>query len=278
MNRAEPAAPGQQRIAAGPASAAVAAVGPLSKVVLAGRALHRRFVRGDRYAGYQLAQGISAYLAPDYVFMESGRAWTHDTEFVATYREIGDDRYLRTADKKWFLRELARSSAGIPGVIAECGSFKGSSAYFMAEATHCTGKQLHLFDSWQGLSAPVGEDGTNWKTGDLTATEADCLAVLAPFADRVVAHRGWIPDRFGDVEDLKFSLLHVDVDLYEPHRDALEFFWPRLSDGAVVVFDDHGSSYCPGAHRAVEEFFGPLGLKVIGAPTGQAFLFKPRQG
>jgi len=248
----------------------------VARVVATGRALHRRFLRGDRYAGYQLAQGISSYLAPDYVFMECGRAWTNDEAFMATYARVVDDATMITADKKWFLRELARSIAGVAGDIAECGSLRGASAYFVAEATAATDKQLHLFDSWQGLSAPVDADGTAFKAGDLTSTEAECLATLAPFAERVVLHPGWIPARFGDVEQLRFSLVHVDVDLYEPHRDALAFFWPRLSDGGVMVFDDYGSSFCPGARQAVDEYFDPLGLRVVGVPTGQAFLFKPR--
>jgi O-methyltransferase len=254
-----PAAPGSESI---------------SKMVAAGRALHRRFLRGDRYAGYQLAQGICSYLAPDYVFIELGRAWTEDTDFVATYRRVVGDKLMHTADKKWFLRELARFSCDFPGEIAECGSLRGASGYFIAEATSGTGKCLHLFDSWQGLSGPVHADGNHWEAGDLAVSEADCLATLAPFADRTVSHPGWIPDRFGDVEGLKFSLVHIDVDLYEPHRDALTFFWPRLTQGAPMIFDDYGSSFCPGARRAVDEFFGPLGLKVIGVPTGQAFIFK----
>lgn len=231
-------------------------------------------MRGDRYAGYQLAQGISSYLAPDYLFTECGRAWTQDESFVATYRRVVGDEQMQTADKKWFLRELATVSAGVPGEIAECGSYRGASAFFIAEATDGTRKQLHLFDSWQGLSTPVEADGAVWKAGDLTTTEAACLATLAPFAERVVSHPGWIPDRFGEVEDLRFSLVHIDVDLHEPHRDALQFFWPRLSEGGVMIFDDYGSSFCPGARRAVDEFFGPLGQRVIGVPTGQAFLFK----
>ncbi|HEX8770075.1 MAG TPA: TylF/MycF/NovP-related O-methyltransferase, partial [Acidimicrobiales bacterium] len=181
---------------------------------------------------------------------------------------------MDTADKKWFLRELARSSRDVAGEIAECGSLRGASGYFIADATSGTAKQLHLFDSWEGLPRPSDADGTHWKAGDLTSGEAECLATLAPFGERVVTHRGWIPERFGDVEHLRFSLVHIDVDLYEPHRDAVQFFWPRLSEDGLMIFDDYGSSFCPGARRAIDEFFAPLGLDVIGAPTGQGFLFK----
>jgi hypothetical protein len=225
-------------------------------------------------AGYQLAHRVSAFLAPDYLFVECGRAWTRDELFVATYRRVVGDKFMETADKKWFLRELAGRICDVDGELAECGSFRGGSAYFVAEATAATNNQLHLFDSWQGLAAPVDVDGTHWAAGDLTASEEECLDTLRPFAHRVVSHPGWIPDRFDDVAALRFSLVHVDVDLYEPHRDAIRFFWPRLADGGAMVFDDYGSSFCPGARRAVDEYFSPLGVKVIGLPTGQALVLK----
>jgi hypothetical protein len=87
-----------------------------------------------------------------------------------------------------------------------------------------------------------------------------------------VLHRGWIPERFPDVADERFSFVHVDVDLYEPHRDAIEFFWPRLTQGGVMVFDDYGSAYCPGARRAVDEAFTPT--DIVESPTGQCFVIK----
>jgi len=248
---------------------------PGAKALAGVGALYRRFVRGDRKAGYQLAAALSGFLAPDYLFLEYGRAWTTDEDFVSTYRRVVGESLIHTADKKWFLRELARSIRDVPGEIAECGSYLGWSAYFLADATEGTGKQLHLFDSWEGLSSPVAEDGGAWAAGDLTASETACLATLDDFSDRVVSHQGWIPDRFGDVEDCRFALVHIDVDLYEPHRDALRFFWPRLNPGGMMVFDDHGSSFCPGVRRAIDEYLTPLGLHVLGTPTGQAFVSKP---
>ena len=33
-------------------------------------------------------------------------------------------------------------------------------------------------------------------------------------------YRGWIPERFKEVADLRFSLVHIDVDLYRPTLEA----------------------------------------------------------
>ena len=88
-------------------------------------------------------------------------------------------------------------------------------------------------------------------------------------------YKGWIPGRFNEVEGLKFSFVHIDVDLYQPIRDSFEFFYPRLAPKGIMVFDDYGCIQFPGAKKAVDEcisnvkniFFLPL-------PSGQAFLIK----
>jgi hypothetical protein len=57
------------------------------------------------------------------------------------------------------------------------------------------------------------------------------------------------------VEDRRFKLVHIDVDLYQPTRDSVEFFYPRMVPGGVILCDDYGSTRCPGARRAMDEFF-----------------------
>ena len=39
---------------------------------------------------------------------------------------------------------------------------------------------------------------------------------------------GWIPEKFHRIEDKKFQFVHLDVDLYEPTRDSLYFFFSAL--------------------------------------------------
>jgi len=49
-------------------------------------------------------------------------------------------------------------------------------------------------------------------------------------------------------------LVHLDCDLYESYRTCLEFFYPRLSMGAVVLFDEYNDPTWPGCNKAVDEF------------------------
>jgi predicted O-methyltransferase YrrM len=68
--------------------------------------------------------------------------------------------------------------------------------------------------------------------------------------------------------------VHIDVDLYNPTKDSLEFFCPRLRPGGIIVCDDYGFSSCPGATAACNEFLADKPEKMIGLSDGGGFLFK----
>lgn len=237
------------------------------------RAVKRRAVDGDEYAGFRLAETLTTVLAPSYVFSEWGRTWLDDTEFWAYYDElVGENRH--SADRKFMLRSLLALVEGVPGDLAECGTYEGASAHLLAQRLDDEHEFLHLFESFQGLPRPSVADGDYWKGGDLAANEELVRTRLARFGEAVVIHAGWIPDRFPEVEDRVFSFVHVDVDLYEPTAASVRFFYPRLVTGAVLLFDDYGFSSCPGARRAIDEFVGTIPEPLVHIPTGQAFLVK----
>lgn len=56
--------------------------------------------------------------------------------------------------------------------------------------------------------------------------------------------------------ELKIALLHIDTDIYEPAKEALNVFYDRVVKGGVVAFDDYGT--VGGETLAVDEFFGEM--------------------
>ena len=150
------------------------------------------------------------------------------------------------------------SIKGIKGEWAECGTFKGSMALLMAEYASRYNLldhkiQIYIFDSFEGLAKPSIEDeGTNMIEGDYTGTLDEVKANLASY-DFIKYYKGWIPDRFNEVEDKLFSFVHIDLDFYEPIRDSLNFFIPRMSSGGVILLDDYACYETPGALKALEE-------------------------
>jgi O-methyltransferase len=178
-------------------------------------------------------------------------------------------------ERKFTVYQLVRSLKWATGDIAECGTFTGATSYFMALADRETGgqRQLHLFDSFEGLSSPIGADGTNWHAGDLAASVKQLQETLADF-DRIHIYKGWIPTRFDQVSDKQFCFIHIDVDLFQPTLDTLEFFYPRLVPGGMVVCDDFGFTLCPGARKAMDDFFASKPEQIIDLPTGQGLVIK----
>ena len=49
------------------------------------------------------------------------------------------------------------------------------------------------------------------------------------------------------------SLLFIDVDIYEPTKEALKLFLPRMPKGAVIAFGELDHPECPGETLAVIE-------------------------
>ncbi len=52
---------------------------------------------------------------------------------------------------------------------------------------------------------------------------------------------------------LKISLLHIDVDLYEPTKHILEKLFDKVTKGGIIIFDDYGAF--AGTNKAVDDFF-----------------------
>jgi hypothetical protein len=229
------------------------------------------------YGRYRLAEAISGAIYPDYVFSEYARSWLDNSEFMALY-----DRYTpgnrHSADRKFFLNSLLELIANVPGDTAECGVFEGASSVVICEHVRRSNGQAprthHAIDSFEGLSEPATVDGTYWSRGSLTSSRARATANLAAYPN-VKIHAGWIPQVFNELPaQARFAFLHVDVDLFQPTLDTLDFFYERLNRGAVVVCDDYGFSTCPGATAACDQFLAGKPEKIVHAPTGQGFFIK----
>jgi len=143
----------------------------------------------------------------------------------------------------------------LAGDVAECGCYKGLSAYVLCNYLrdhnpHFSGNGFHIFDSFKGLSPLTAKDSQNrGDAGAFACSEKKVRANLSDFP-RIMFYAGWIPERFHEVKNRKFRFLNLDADLYEPTRDAISFFYPRLVPGGVIVCDDYNWD---GAKVAIEE-------------------------
>jgi O-methyltransferase len=134
-------------------------------------------------------------------------------------------------------------------------------------------KHHFVFDSFEGLSQPGTKDGDHWYAGALEVPEEIVRQNLNPFT-KFTLYKGWIPERFDEVSDRKFSFVHIDVDLYQPTADSMAFFYQRMVNGGIILCDDYGFGTCPGATQAVNSFLTDKPEKILNLSAGGGFLIK----
>ncbi|HEX4823524.1 MAG TPA: TylF/MycF/NovP-related O-methyltransferase [Candidatus Polarisedimenticolaceae bacterium] len=238
------------------------------------RSLARAAVRRDDASRFQLLTDFGAKVFPKYRFHWPQMDWWNDAEFNAYLAKIGELPSFNT-ERKWTLAQLLRLVAHVPGDTAECGVNLGASSYLICRANAASRQEKwhHGFDSFEGLSQPGAQDGSFWKGGDLAVSLETAAANLAGFS-RCRLYKGWIPERFPEVAGRSFSFVHVDVDIYEPTKASVEFFYPRLAVGGLLVCDDYGFTTCPGATRSIDEFLKDKPEKMIALADGGGVFIK----
>ncbi len=145
--------------------------------------------------------------------------------------------------------------SGVEDDIAEFGTMTGISARTIARAMallRCP-KTLRLFDSFQGMAiAESPLDKTHpfvlagaWKPGRLKGLNKDELTrivcKMGLSRDKIKVYEGWFSDTLPELpDDIQFSMLHIDCDLYQSTMDVLDVCFSRkfISEGAMILFDD----------------------------------------
>jgi hypothetical protein len=59
---------------------------------------------------------------------------------------------------------------------------------------------------------------------------------------------------------LKISMLHIDVDVYEPTKVILEYLWDKIVPGGILMLDDYGT--VEGETKAIDEFFSGQNIQI----------------
>jgi hypothetical protein len=171
--------------------------------------------------------------------------------------------------------ELYKMISNLPGDIVETGVFKGAS--FIRWLTY-----RNLLEN-ENSRAVIGFDSFEYfpKTEyllDKTYREnfinsAGDHSIQISELEEVCKHKHLrnfnlikgninetFPDYFNKNPHTKIALLHIDTDVYEPAKTALEIAWPRLVKGGIIILDDYGTF--PGETKAVDDFFRDKNVRI----------------
>jgi O-methyltransferase len=154
----------------------------------------------------------------------------------------------------------------LPGELADCGVFRGASLIAMALYLQqkSIAKTAYGFDSFKGFDDAVKYDielrGTPAKRktpGGFSNTSPELvLQKAARFGlGNIRLVPGYFRDSFGQLpQDLKFCFVHLDVNLYTSYKECMEFFYPRVVTGGIILLDEYNDPPWPGCNKALNEF------------------------
>ncbi len=162
-------------------------------------------------------------------------------------------------DRLWMLWQAADNTRRLGLAVAEVGTYRGGSAYFLALAhliLNGSEVELDAIDTFEGH--PVDKlsavDPPSHKTeGAFARTSYEQVAGYLSRFERTTVHKGELSAIAPSLPDRRYGLVHLDVDLLESTRDCLAFFVDRVAVGGVIVLDDYDAPNCPGVRQAAEE-------------------------
>ena len=148
---------------------------------------------------------------------------------------------------------IAKSQSKLDGDMAEVGVYQGGSAKLIAEVKN--EKELYLFDTFEGLPKVSEKDthfGTSyWKTGEFSNTSLENVENYLSNYKNIYCYKGKFPETSEPIKTKKFSFVHLDVDLFQSTIDCLEFFYPRMINGGIILTHDY---HTDGIKQAFNEF------------------------
>ena len=161
---------------------------------------------------------------------------------------------------------LLEPALALPGHVAECGVWQGSTLiptglFVRRRAPH---KRVLGFDSFQGLDRTVAHDAAldgdhdeRKRVGGFSDTSYAAVAERVrrfDVAETVTLVKGYFQDSLPRHADARFCFVHLDCVIYESYKQCLDFFYPRMSPGGVILIDEYNDPPWPGCTQAVDEF------------------------
>ena len=171
----------------------------------------------------------------------------------------------------------------IEGDVVECGVWRGGSMFAAARSLLHFGdwsRRLWLYDTFEGMSIPTERDV------DMSGVPARellinddihdpkgvwCLSTLEEvkkhleescYPEKQICYiEGKVEQTLPETTPEKISILRLDTDWYESTRCELEYLFPLLSSGGILIIDDYG--HWQGCRKAVNEYFSSRGIRIF---------------
>jgi hypothetical protein len=172
--------------------------------------------------------------------------------------------------------KLLEMSPDVEGVVVECGCYLGGSTANLSLACEAVGRQLIVYDSFQGLPPPIGNDeyARSKDTGSLRGDLHIVQANVARFGriERCTFRKGWFKDTLPSHRE-PIVLAFIDVDYQASLDDCIRNLWPHLTERGYLFTDEYiYPDFCAlfWSERYWRDNFGRTPPGLLGSGTGVA--------
>jgi hypothetical protein len=191
--------------------------------------------------------------------------------------------YYESVRRLFYFRDMVDRVRAVPGNLVECGTSVGYGllSFILIGELDGVRRDYYSFDSFEGFPAPAEEDrGTHLTKGFLSSPPELLLKVLRDggVPEELIRQRLHVRKGFFDQTlphyDGPIALLHLDCDLYESYKTALEHLYAKVAPNGVIMFDEYKSPHFPGADKAIDGFFADKPETVVQHPFGNYYVVK----
>lgn len=146
-------------------------------------------------------------------------------------------------------------NSNIPGNIAEVGVYKGTTSRLFHDSF--PNREILLFDTFEGFDERdinYHEEVSDASSGGWDVSLEEVKKFIGT-SKLIKIFPGYFPDTIKNVDpNNKYALVHLDADLFKPQLSGLEYFYPKMSKGGVMIIHDCNNEYF-GSKKALDEFF-----------------------
>lgn len=145
----------------------------------------------------------------------------------------------------------------VPGAVAELGVYKGELAWKLNALF--PDRPLYLFDTFEGfdardIAAEASSGYSRAAEGDFSDTSAEAVLARLSHPEQAIIRKGFFPDTAAGLSDVRYAFVSLDADLYAPILAGLEYFYPRLNPGGVILLHDYNNTRFRGAGQAAAAY------------------------
>jgi O-methyltransferase len=203
--------------------------------------------------------------------------WLSSQEFLKMHTNIRNNTLIDQY-RLYELWELVSQTTHLPGNILEVGVWRGGSGCLLAARAKSSAAKKHVYlcDTFSGV-VKTSEKDSSYVGGEHSDTTEDQVIDLIKYLslDNAIIKKGIFPDNFrNEMENEQFCFVHIDVDVYLSAKDVMDFAWPRMPIGGIVVFDDFGFVTCDGIPKLIEEWRGDHDKVILHNLNGHAVVVK----